>query len=90
MAKLNLNFHENTGRHEPTKNEIYQIEELAVSVEAIIKALGAYANGSRKDIDGVCLGVCNALELLMEPVVEYLCNYAGNAPTPEEAEGETA
>ena len=92
MSKLNLNFHEQTGRHEPTKSEIYQIEGLAISVEAIIKALAAYANGSRdrEDMDGVCLGVCNALELLMGPVIEYLSEYAGNAPAPEEVEADYA
>ena len=91
MAELNLNFHENTGRHEPTKSEIIQIESVAISVEAIIKALAGYARGSRdneQDIMGVCLGVCNALELLMYPVIDYLSEYAGDAPAPEE--GETA
>ena len=35
MAKLNLNFHEPTGHREPTKNEIYQIEGPALSVNGI-------------------------------------------------------
>jgi len=87
MAELNLNFHEQAGGRKPTKMEIYQIESVAISVEAIIKALGAYARGSRdnaQDMMGVCLGVCNALELLMEPVIGYLSEYAGDVPSPEE------
>ena len=83
MAKLNLNFHQQIGRHEPTKNEIYQIEGIALSVEAIIKALGVYAYYKSEDTDGVCLCVCNTLELLMEPILEYLTNYAGDLPAPE-------
>ena len=93
MAELNLNFHEPTSRCEPTKSEIVQIESVAISIDAIIKVLGAYARGSRdnaQDIMGVCLGVCNALELLMGPVIEYLSEYAGDVPAPEEAERETA
>ena len=87
MAELNLNFHEQTERHEPTKSEIIQIEGLAISVDAIIKTLAEYARGSRdnaQDIGGVCLWVCNALELLMSPIVEYMSEYAGDVPTPEE------
>ena len=86
MAELNLNFHEQTGRHNPTEREIIEIESVAISVEVIIKTLGVYAentNHSREDIGGVCLCVCNALELLMGPVVEYLSNYAGDVPAPE-------
>jgi len=44
MAKLNLNFHNSTGRYEPTKSEIYQLEGLALSIEGIVKTLGAFAN----------------------------------------------
>jgi hypothetical protein len=86
MAEVNLNFHNQTSRYNPTERELCQIEGLAVSVDAIIKTLAEYAentNHSREDIGGVCLNVCNALELLMAPVIEYLCNYAGNVPTPE-------
>ena len=89
MAKLNLNFHKQAGRHNPTKNEIVQIESVAVSIEAIIKTLAAYAECTRDDsadMGCVCISVCNALELLIDPVIEYLSNYAGDAP----AEGETA
>jgi len=82
MAKLNLNFHKQAGRHNPTKNEIVQIESVTVSVEAIIKILATYAeyaNDDSGDMGGVCISVCNAMELLMRPVIEYF-EYAGNAP----------
>ena len=92
MATLNLNFHKQTGRHNPTKDEIVQIASVATSVEAIIKALEEYARGTRdaaEDMGSVCMSVCNALELLIAPVIVYLSEHAGDAPAPKEAE-ETA
>ena len=88
MAELNLNFHKVTGRYKPTKSEIVQIEGLALSVEAILKTLNAYANENNDsgDMGGVVMGVCNALGLLIDPIIGYLSNYAGDLPTPEEAE----
>ena len=86
MAKLNLNFHQETGRHEPTKHEIVQIEGLALSVEAIIKALYIYTaetHDEAQEMSGVCMGVCNALKLLIDPVISYMGNYAGDAPAEE-------
>jgi hypothetical protein len=85
MAKLNLNFHQQTGRYELSKNEIYQIEGIALSIEAILKTLGAYANEGTDDIGSVCQSVCSALEILIDPVVEYLGNYAGSEPAPEKS-----
>ena len=87
--KLNLNFHESTGRHEPTKSEIYQLEGITLSVEALVKALYVYASedtGPHEDIHSVCMGICNALELLIDPVIEYMTNYAGHEPAPEATE----
>jgi hypothetical protein len=85
MAKLNLNFHQQTGRRKPTENEIAQIGALAYSVEAIIKTLSVYTNeNNNQNVDGnVCMSVCDALELLIEPIVDYMCNYAGDVPAPE-------
>jgi hypothetical protein len=85
MGKINLNFIQNTGRHNPPKQEIHEVEGLAFSVEAIIKTLYAYANANddKADIGSVCMYVCYALELLMDPITEYLSNYAGDVPTPE-------
>jgi hypothetical protein len=91
MAKLNLNFYHQTGRREPTKKEIYQTGALAYSVEAIIKTLSVYTNeNNNQNVEGnVCMSVCDALELLMEPIIDYLSNYAGDVPAPEEAKGKT-
>ena len=87
MAKLSLNFCEPTGRHEPTRNEINQIESVALSIEAMVKALYAYASEDAGEkphgLHSVCMGVCNALELLIDPVIEYMANYAGQEPAPE-------
>ena len=85
MAKLNLNFLDNSRRREPTKSEIYQIEYLALGVEGIIKTLGSYVNENPDPYVacGVCLSVCNALELLMDPIVDYMSNYAGDTPAKE-------
>jgi len=84
MAKLNLNFHEQTGRHNPTKHELAQIESIALGIEAVIKTLGEYADADHEDLGSVCMSVCNALELLIDPVILYLSNYAGDTPAPEE------
>ena len=93
MARLNLNFHETTGRHEPTKTEINQLEGIALSIEAIVRALYVYASDDAEDtgeakkphgLHSVCMGICNALELLIDPIIEYMGNYAGLEPTPED------
>ena len=85
MSELNLNFlHSN--RHEPTKSEITEIHGLALSIEAIVKALDGYAGYDDSDLSNVCMGVCTALELLIDPIIEYMGNYAGDLPTPEKGE----
>jgi hypothetical protein len=91
MAKLNLNFHQSTGRYNPTKYEIVQIESLALSIEAIIKVMAHYSVNYDNDKHSGeamsnCLGVFNALELLIEPIVEYMGDYAGDTPEPEQGE----
>ena len=89
MARLNLNFHETTERHDPTKGEIRQLAGIALSIEATVKALFVYASDAAggvertKDLDMVCMGACNALELLIDPIVEYMNEYAGQEPCPE-------
>ena len=87
MAKLNLSFHQQTKRYEPTKQEIYALEGIALSVEAIIKAMGEYCDKDNTENAhealGVCMSICNALELLIEPIVDYMGNYAGDKAAPE-------
>ncbi len=41
MAKLNVHFSEQTIRDEPTKDEIFQIEGLALSVNIALFTAGA-------------------------------------------------
>jgi putative Mn2+ efflux pump MntP len=86
MGKLNLNFIQPTERYEPTKSEIAEIVGLALSVDALAKALEVYAIDSNENIDSVSIGVCNAIQLLINPVIVYLCNYAGDEPAPEKVE----
>jgi len=87
MAKLNLNFHQMAGC-EPTKQEICQLEGIALSVDAMIKVMAAYCtdiNDKEKANEalGFCTSICYALELLMEPIVDYMVNYARNPAGPE-------
>jgi hypothetical protein len=86
MAKLNLNFIQKSGRYEPTKNEIYQLEGLALSIGAIIKTLNVYANenSGSGDLGSVCMSVCNALEILIDPITEYMGDCAGSPASPKE------
>ena len=89
MAELNLNFHQQKGRREPTKQEIYQIERLALNIKAIIKALYVYTDDSCKNAlekSEVCMGICDTVELLIEPIIEYMMDYAGSLPAQEEQE----
>jgi len=83
MAKLTLNFNEQAEIHIPTKSEIAEIECAARSADAIIKALSAYVRTEKMDPTDVCMGVCDALKLLMAPVVDYLFEYAWQGPAPE-------
>jgi hypothetical protein len=86
MAKLNLNF-QKSERHNPTGDEIAQIEYVANGVVAIIKALGWYAQDAQDDrYEGVLMTALGTLELLMEPITEYFSEYAGKEPAEEEEE----
>jgi len=79
MARLNLNFHQSMERHEPTENEIFQLANLSISIKSVIESLDVYCLESKgKEKNDVCLGVCHALELLIDPIIDYLNEYAGN------------
>lgn len=90
MAKLNLNFYETTDRREPTKSEILDLELIALGAGAIAKALRAYSMNyhDTPDFCADCAGVCNVLEILMDPNIEYFSEYAGSAAPPDK-EGKT-
>ena len=88
---LNLNFCKETKRREPTKQNIIELECLAHNIKAVIKAMGDYcmANDSKEhamEAVGECLSLCNVLELLIEPIIDYMCDYAGEPPAPETTE----
>ena len=92
MARLNLNFHQVTGRREPTKQEIDQIEGLALSIESISKAMIRYTCDTTtieeaNEAITACMGVFRVFELLIAPVIDCLANYAGDEAAPEPTEG---
>ena len=87
MARLNLNFQEDKDYRNPTKREIVELEFLTMNVNSVIKVLAGYvmdnANNELEEVTVNTIGVLNALELLMEPIVDYMSNYAGKTPTEE-------
>jgi hypothetical protein len=76
MAELNLNFQE-APCHKPTVNEICQIECVATGIQAILRTLTAYVSDDHDDAVSVCSCICDTLELLIAPVVDYLAEHAG-------------
>ena len=95
MAMLNLNFHEPKGCYKPTKSEIGELETLALSIKAIVQVMARYTNndctacgGNREpfEVTNNCASVFNALELLVEPLVKYMSDYAGKEAAPKSGE----
>ena len=83
--ELNLNFLKQEGLRMPTKREIMCLQTMAFSIQSIIRILrDASREGSgdmaKKLADFTCS--CNALEILIEPIIDYLCNYAGKEANP--------
>jgi len=93
MAELSLSFHETTGVCKPSESEIGQLETLARSINAIVQVMARYTNdctycGSDRGVYEVsdnCACVFNALELLMEPLVNYMIDSAGKEAAPDES-----
>jgi hypothetical protein len=91
MTKLNLSFRKTTGIFKPTESEIGQLETLARSINAIVQVMARYTNdctycGSHRGANEVtdnCACVFNALELLMEPLVNYMIDSAGKEAAPD-------
>ena len=91
MAKLNLNFHK-TGYYKPTQSEIGQLETLALCIRAIVRVMARYTvdHADERDtyeVTNNCTSVFTALELLIDPLVEYMTDAAGNEAKPEPGEG---
>jgi len=79
MRKLKLSFYKDTFLHEPTKEEIFELQGLVSSASAIIETLRVYGSESRDGEAGlICTGVCRALGLLLEPVEEYFSEWGGD------------
>jgi len=92
MADLNLSFRETIGVCVPTESEIVQLVTLARSINAIVRVMARYTNdcthcGSDRgayEVSDNCACVFNALELLMEPLVNYMIDSAGKEAAPDE------
>jgi len=91
MAKLTLCFREEPESHKPTRSEIDSIALAADGASAIVKVMAEYTLHNQQKViddfeDGIYISVLNVLEWLIEPVRDYLLNYGGEAPAPEEEE----
>jgi hypothetical protein len=86
MAKLALCFRDKEKHRSLTSTEIESVAMAAYGVSAIIHVMGEYlsTNPQEEDSEGVYSSVFNVLELLMEPITDYLNEYAGTAAAPEQ------
>ena len=91
MAKLALCFREEKEFRPLTSNEINGVTIAAQGAAAVVRVMRDYAienpRGEDDDALGVYGCVFGVLELLMEPVTDYLFNYAGKEAA-REKEGE--
>jgi len=82
MAELAFCFREVSEIRNLTKSEINDITMAAQGVHAIIKVMNKYAinhpQGEDDDSIGIYSSVFNILDLLMEPISDYLFEYAGH------------
>ena len=86
MAKLELCFKDKgTGQQPLTESEINDIAIAAQGVQAIVRAMYSYAVDDKgKGLElGIYTRVFNVLDWLMEPVNDYLYEYAGNEAAEE-------
>jgi hypothetical protein len=89
MTRLTLCFTpEETDRRPLTKSEIIELSIVAQNIAAITEVMQEYACVVRADkaYDALvnCMGVFNVLEWLIQPVTDYLTEYAGEEAAPEE------
>jgi len=96
MAELALCFREKKEYRNLTRHEIFGIVKASQGASAIIRVMREYANhypyGEEDDLLGIYGCAFNVLELLMDPVTDYLFGFAGKEAEPEEEtkKGETA
>jgi hypothetical protein len=92
MAKLALCFRDEKEGRPLTSTEINGVTIAAQGASAIIHVMGEYLAGNPQEddySDDIYISVFNVLELLMEPVTDYLSDYAGTPAVPKQ-EHETA
>jgi hypothetical protein len=86
MAKLALCFRDEKGEGPLTSAEINSVAMAAFGASAIIHVMGEYIAANPKEDDSkddVYNSVFHVLELLMEPITDYLNEYAGQEAAPE-------
>jgi len=95
MAELALCFREEgeKNKYRPlTKREINGVTIAAQGASAIIHVMRRYATNNPKGEDDDTLGVYGCvfgvLEWLMDPVKDYLFEYAGKEAVPEKADAD--
>ena len=91
MADLSFCFKEKCNKYcNPTKHEINELSNTTQGAHAIIKVMRDYAtdipNGKVCDTLGIFGAVFNVLDWLLEPVNEYMFEYAGGLAEPEAEE----
>ena len=90
MADLTLCFAENSEDRPLTSHEINELIIAAHGAHAIIKVMREYGNnypqGKGNDTLGIYGSVFTILDLVMEPIRDYLCEYAGHEAAPEKVE----
>jgi hypothetical protein len=92
MAELALCFREEGKKNKyrpPSKREIGDITSAAQGASAIIRVMQRYATNNPKGEEGDTLGVYGCvfgvLEWLMDPVTDYLFEYAGKEAKQDKA-----
>jgi len=87
MAELTLCFREKEVNSPLTKQEIDDITIAAQGASAIIHVMHCYAinnpQGEDNDFLGVYPCVFGVLKWLMEPITDYLFNFAGHEAEPK-------
>ena len=93
MADLSFCFTEKKEERNLTVSEINDITMAAQGIHAIIKVMNEYAINNQQDKDDDALGiyssVFNVLDLLMDPIRDYLSAYAGSEAAPEKKSADT-
>jgi hypothetical protein len=86
--KLKLCFTDDGNSHRPlTGYEINELGAAAQAISAIARVMGEYVCdcSSEEENHGIFISMFTVLEWLIEPVVDYLDEYAGDPAAPEDA-----